>query len=213
MRIEGPGLDGLRETIGAVGIGAQVTELTDGLAEQVLTINEFIRRGRTWAGQEGIFTARLVNTHAAADAQAQTINPYATTPANGWQNPIPVGYDVWLLSVTAVASVDALISTTIPSYVSLVYPATKFAFGQTQTAVTRLLRTFNVETPYSGGAIFCGAATSGTIPNADGWRGQPIRIPRGALIGWNSTSLQAGDLTALLTIGLFPAGMGQDAEL
>jgi hypothetical protein len=152
----------------------------------------------------------MVNTHAVADAQSQTIDPYATTPSNGWQNPIPAGYDIWLLSLTAVASADALISTTVPSWAYLQYPAAKFAFGQTQTAVTRLLRAFNSEVPFSGGAIFCGFSSS--IDHYR-WGGTPIRIPRGTVIGWNTTSLGAGDLTALLTIGLFPAGMGQDAEI
>jgi len=210
MQFVGPGLEPARTTLGLDGLGAQLTEFPDGVCDQVVDVVPIIRRGRTPANTEGIFTARLVNTHAAADSQAQTVDPYnlvlGTSSFNGYPGPMPQGFDVWLLSVNAVASVAGLISTTAPSVLFMQYLATQTGFG-TVAVVARHVVAYASQIAISGGPNVLIGFGTGTLQQRLG-----IRIPRGTVLGWNTTSLIAGTLTANLTIGVFPAGLGQDSE-
>lgn len=209
-QLDSQALQELNRILGSAG-GSGLTEIDDRVVNLVLDILPVVRRSRTVSGSGGIFTARLANVHAAADAQTQTVDPYGLTGTAqaGFPRPVPDGFDVWLLGLTGTATVDALISTTVPAWCFLQYPSTATAIG-TVGAVSRVVKAFNGQTTFSGGARILHDSVGGV--NAAFGPPRPIRLPRGTLIGWNSTSLLAGTLQLNVVLGLFPAGLGQDGE-
>ena len=56
-KIDSQALDVLQKALGLSGPGSPITELTDGVVDQVLEVGGVIRRSRTQAGTEGIHAA------------------------------------------------------------------------------------------------------------------------------------------------------------
>lgn len=214
MRVEGPALELVREVLGAVGVGSQVTELPDGILSQVVDVAPIMRRGRTIGGTEGVWSASIANVHGGAGEIATPIDPYAmATAANGYPNPVPKGFDVWILNAYGIASAAGVIAASPRSVLYAQLPGTTVAFGA--VASIRLLRVFAGQTLMSGLISFLTTFAAASGLDSPDWPSslfQPIRVPRGSTIGWNSAAGAAGTLTAMMWLGLFPAALGQDAE-
>jgi len=208
MRFDGPALEPIRQALGLTGVGAQITEFPDGVADQVVDVAPFVRRGRTVANSEGIFTAQLINTHVAAANEFATVDPYnATSPAGaGYLNPVPQGFDVWVLGTWAYRLSGAAL---VDAQIGLSFPATRYAFAGNAAALFAPLRSYNT--------VLLGEATVVGTPYfrsfGDGliqWY-QAVRVPRGASIFWSTTNAAlAAVYHAEMLIGLFPAALGQD---
>lgn len=207
LKIEGPGLEGLREAIGATGQGSQFTELPDGVVDQVLDVGPIIRRGRTPAGSSGIFTAEIANVHVAGALVATEIDPYSAGSAvSGYPTPIPPGFDVWLLQSWAWFSSGAAL---IDAQLAVNQPATRFAFSGAAQAITQPIRSYHIATLSS--LSIAGVTCYRSI--GDGLIGarHPYRIPRGATIQWvTNNAAAAANYRVDLLLGVFPAGFGQD---
>jgi hypothetical protein len=209
--------DALRAVAGSLGVQNPVTAVgqvvfDDENLQQVLVVNDLIRRGRTFAKSEGLWTGRIINSHTDAESIATTVDPYAvSSPLAGYPSPLPAGFDVWLLDVLAVANATGVLDNAPPAWAYIQYPATSMAFGGTAQLVTMALKVWDTDNTLSGGAVVL--RTAGVNQYISSGNTQlPVRIPRGAVIGWNSTSLITGTLTLLLLLGVFPSGLGQDGR-
>lgn len=207
--LDGQALAALNGILGTTG-GEEKTFLDDGNLQLSLDATHVIRRSRTVGGSSGIFVAKLANVHAGSDSVSLTVDPYALTGAvqAGYPKPVPVGFDVWLLDVLGTASADAMMDGgQTPSWVFLLYPAVATVLG-TAGSSARGVRGFADQLTFSGSARVLLATQADTFGRA-----LPIRIPRGTLLGWNTTALAvAGTLQCNAVLGLFPAGLGHDCE-
>lgn len=200
-------LQTLNKVLGATG-GTQHTHIDSANLQLSLNANPFVRRGRTLAGSEGLFTFAFVNVHAGGDSVSLNVNPYAvTTPQNGFPTPIHEGLEVWVCNLFATATAANLQDVALPSWLGLVHTANKTAFG-TAAVATQPLRMFGTQASTSGGLrhLLEQATLQATTPFI------PQRVPRGSTLTWfsSATAATAGNLICRVTMGVFPGGLGQD---
>jgi len=215
-RIDSQALGILTKSLGLSGSGAQLTELTDGIVDQALSVNELIRRGRTLAGSEGIFTAIMRNVHTASEVLSTTVPPYVVPAGNTvapWPSPIPRGFDVWLLSATVRQATGA---GTLAAVLYLDYSIAQQGWGVTDsgggiTSAERIPLAFwdALATVSNEFGVLNQLGTNAKIG---------IRIPRPMDLGdTNIVFVSSSSLTATfdcqLVLGLFPTGLGQDGLL
>jgi len=209
LKVDSPALAGLLKVLGIPGRGEETTFFDDGNLQQAVDVAFHIRRSRTIVQSEGIFTAGLVNTHVGGDAVSLNVDPYAFTAVTaGFPTPVPEGFDVWVLNLFATATAATLIDVAIPAWLALVHPSRKTAFG-TVAARSQILRMYDAQITTSGGLRHL--IEQGSAQCAAPFT--PQRVPRGSTLTWftNATAATAGNLICAVTLGLFPAGMGQDA--
>jgi len=207
MRIEGPALELIRTSLGAVGVGAQITEFPDGIATQVIDVGGIICRGRAPGPSQGLFGARITNSHGAGGALSTSVDPYlVAAPGAGWPSPMPPGVDVWVLSAWASAAIGVAHATQASRFV-IQHPAAAVAFGAAGT-VGQIVRLFLGETPISGAVAFLREAGSLEGP----YVGPAVRVPRGATLLWASNAAAAGDMIIEMELGLFASGLKQDGR-
>jgi len=214
IEIKSDALQVVNKALGVAGTGgAGNTQLQDGILDQVLDVGALARRGRTLASRQGIYTAIMRNQHTNAESLTITTAPYNQTGANvvpPYPAPVPDRFDIWLLSavVTQLSG-----SGTLTATLSIFYAAVQLAWGLN-----------NSGSPVTGAtehpvAFWDALATENTLTMAlrNGARGPfapiGVRLPRSdsTFIRFRSTSSATSIFDCLLTFGLFPVGMGQDA--
>ena len=210
-RIDSQALAVANRALGLTGAGSPVTELADGVVDQVLSVNEIARRSRTLNQQfGGIFTAILRNNHAGIGSLTATLNPF-NLPVGlvfpPFPTPIPESFDLWLLA----CNVSIVGAGTHTSALFINYPAANVGFsitnagGQVAAAVTSQAVAF-FDTVVTENVIF--ATTAQGQPQV--WLG--MRLPRDPLtqLVFASTASLAQTFDMRLMLGLFPVGLGQD---
>jgi len=212
-KIDSDALGTITRSLGLSGRGAQITELTDGIVDQALSVNELVRRGRTLAASEGIFTAVMRNEHTDAQVLATTVPPYqppAGLTRAPYPSPVPKQFDVWLLSATLR---QASGGGTLAAVLYIDYAGPQQGWGVTD----------------SGGGIVSAERIPlafwdalATVSNEFGVLNQlgtqakiGLRIPRPMNLGdTNLVFVSSSSLTATfdcqLVLGVFPTGLGQD---
>ena len=217
MRIEGPALENMRAAIGLVGVGAQITEFPDGVADQVLAANDFIRRGRTLSTSEGLFTFFLQNTHTGANETISTeLDPYsagASLVGAGYPANVPPWFDIWIMSLFAETTSTA--GNFDSAFFAVKHPQeSRGLFSPAAlplAAMNQILFFSETENVPGGGSLIPGILTeigSGLASKLLG-----VRVPRGAHILWRTRTAAVASapvFTATGILGLFPAAMGQD---
>lgn len=206
-KIESQALDVLTKALGLSGAGSPVTELSDGVVDQVLDVASIVRRSRTQGKTTGIYTALLRNIHAGAESKSSLLKPYAPssgTPRAPYPNPMPAGFDVWLLTA-AVTQLSG--SGTLSAQLRLDIPPTQMGISITGTSVEARMTVANWDAVIAENTTF-GVASAVDKPL---WR-IGTRIPRSADtdIVFASTSSAIATFDCFMTIGVFPVGLGQD---
>lgn len=208
--IDSDALEVLNKAFGLQGRGAQQTELTDGVVDQAIDVAPLVRRGRTQAGTEGLYTATMRNSHTGAQTITNTALPYAigTTPVVApYPNPMPPEFDIWLLEA-AIRQVSG--SGTLSATLSLRYPGGQ-GWGRTEAgnfvAVAQAHRLAHWDTIVTVGTNFAVLAGSAQ-PTA--FIGQ--RIPRGGAteLIFITVSDATSSWDCQLLLGVFPVSLGQD---
>lgn len=207
---DSPGLRELARVLQISSGSPQQVDIQDSIVQQTIDLDPFLRRGLTPAGSLGIFTATILNTHIGSDTITTDIDPYApatTFVGNGYPPVIESELDVWLLAAHArniTGSGDFgggfLGVRTDPNGMGWRNEATA-------TVMDQLYATFNQEAG-AGNANVLRMSTSGAV-----FIRGPIRIRRGlSQITFETvkSGVGAGSYKAFLTLGVFPAGMGQD---
>lgn len=205
-RIDSDALGMLNKALGITGNGSQFTELVDGIVEQNLDVTPIIRRGRTQTDTGGIYTAFLRNIHASGNSVTSVVPPYdlgaSRAPFPG--PPMPPQFDIWLFNAWVVQLSG---SGTLSAVLSLILPASRTGFSSTGGGLAQTMPL----------AFWDALATEGVeFGLLNGTRGPMasinIRIPRGpgTDLQFASTSSAAATFDCFMTIGVFPAGLGQD---
>lgn len=182
------------------------------LSQVLNVVPEVLRRSAPLTGIDGYFTGILQNVHSAADDEFSQIGPYAvgeTFRLNDYPSAIPDGWDVWLLGASGRRTSG---SGSIVGQVSLQPPGNVLGWGRDDAgAGTGLLDSH----------VFLGAITAiRDLGPQDPciWDNEPggtflrigMRIPRGGLLNFNSTSDAAVTVDMLFIMGMFPKAMGHD---
>lgn len=211
--IDSDALVDLTKALGLTGRGAAITELVDGTVEQTLSVNEIVRRGRTFGLTQGIFTAALQNVHTDSETLVTRVEPY-DGPAAGviapWVTPIPRGFDIWLLGAVVFRVSGTL---AIEGVLALQTFVQGWGIDDSGVAVatTRdqpLAYWDAIETGVGGFAMGILNGTNGTYAKIG------LRLPRSELgntnISFHSTSAATATFLCQVTLGLFPTALGQD---
>lgn len=196
-----------------LGVGNPATAVSpvdfdDGVLQQVLEVSAMIRRARAPLG-DGLFAAQIENVHAGAGAETTQRDPYdlAVATGAGWPDPVPADFDVWVLGAIASAATGVQ-SGSNASRFSITYPGTQVAFGSTST-IDQLIKAWLSEVPIGAGAVsFLGGAGDGN----PAYEGPAWRVPRGALLTFQSSAGGAGSIFLQMVLGLFPSNLGYDGR-
>lgn len=215
-KIDSDALGDITRALGLSGRGAPITELTDGIVDQSLNVNELVRRGRTIAGTQGIFTAVMRNVHGAGNTLATTVSPYETPAGNTiapWPSPMPKQFDIWLLSATVR---QASGTGTLAAALYIDYAGTQQGWGETDSgggivSAERIPLAFwdALATVSNEFAVLNQLGTFARIG---------MRIPRPMVLGdtnlvFISVSSAIATFDCQLVLGVFPIGFGQDGLL
>jgi len=215
-RMDSDALGVLNRALGLTGAGSQVTELMDGVVDQVLDIVPVVRRGRTQADVQGLYYPTLRNTHGAANTQSNQIDPYNVGtvfdvppyPAN-----MPAQFDIWLIgaSLRIVSGTASLFSL---ATLSLRVGTNSQGFGRTHTGGLILV------SQNQRLAMWDATATDVTaygILNELGTHAKiGLRLPRGgggSELFFDSVSTGIVAVDCQMILGVFPASLGQDARV
>ncbi len=207
-KIDSQALDILNKALGLPGTGGSpITELTDGVVDQVIDVSQIIRRSRTQAATTGIYTALLRNVHTDAQSLSTLLQPYAPVPGtNRAPYPLimPPGFEVWVL--TAVLT-QLSGGGTLSAALRINCPGT--IMGLTTTGGAEVA-TMNVAL---WDAVVAENTTFGIASAVD----QPMqrigmRLPRAPLtqLIFSSTSSLTATFDCFVTLGVFPVALGQD---
>jgi len=218
-QIDSDALGILNRTLGLTGAGAPVTELTDGIVDQTLSINEIARRGRTQVGTSGIYTGVLRTVHTDAEALTTSVDPYAVGAGRlaPFPDPIPRQFDVWLLG-TWVNQVSG--AGTLAGVLHYTYPDSSQGFGVDDSGVAVVVSApLAIAYWTSLGAL---NTTFGVLADGGG-TAQPraplnFRIPRGTtgdggLLSFTALSSLTVTYDCYMLLGVFPMALGQDVNV
>lgn len=212
QRVDSDALSVVGDALGLAGTGQPVTELTDGMLEQVVDVGPLIRRGRTPSRSQGIFTGLIEHDHPGVGSLATTITPYQLAQTGlipPFPSPIPRFFDLWLLSAHLLRTGGAA---TVTAAVFIDYADAQQAFGVDNAAAA-------VVGPNLGPLAFWDTLVTQNITfGQDSVTGNltwplGIRLSRQndtALIA-SSTASAAGVFHFHFVLGLFATGLGQDA--
>jgi len=208
-RIDSDALGILGKSLGLSGTGSQLTELFDGTVDQVLDIGPCVRRGRTQAATDGIYTAIMRNVHTDAQTLTNVNSIYrmnSTIPIAPWPNPMPAGFDIWLLqaSLAQVSGGGTLAATLSVRYVA------QQGWGRTNGGGTVVSALANRLAHWD--AIVADSSSFGVLAGSE----EPtakigLRLPRGATeLIFVSTSSLTVTWDLQLVLGVFPVALDQD---
>jgi len=208
-KIDSQALGILNKSLGLTGAGSAITELMDGVVDQVLDIGPCVRRGRTQGVTGGIYTVRTRNTHTDASALTSTILPFNPTTSQLDPYPLlmPEQFDVWLIDANIIHISGS--SATLSAALHLNYPATFMGVSLVGPGTAAI----STHTLAHWDALVTENVTFGVLAGDNGTRAVfNLRLPRSlttALI-FASTSVLTAAFSLELTLGVFPIALGQD---
>jgi len=208
-KIDSQALGILTKSLGLTGAGSPITELMDGVVDQVLDIGPCVRRGRTQAGTEGIYSVALRCAHVGADSEFAIMDPYNALLAGvraPYPSPMPAGFDIWLL---AVGGTQGGGSSTVNVVLRVQFPGSQQGFGIVDsTAVVvdadMVVARFDAAVATTGSYFIAESGDAIIYPK--------MRLPRSLTIQLRMDSVSSGATTHTLNIllGVFPTALGQD---
>lgn len=211
QEIKGDALSSVKTALGLGAGGEQSTELQDGVVDQVIDLIPMVRRGRTQAATDGLYTAQMVNVHGAADSKVASQIPYELIAGGIEPYPsiMPPQFDVWLMGamVTRISGTG-----TVEAILAMRFGTNKmgWAINQDGDAVTPTNPEFVLglwDALINEGTTFALlAGTNGTYLKI----GQ--RLPRGAGsdLKFRTTASAIATYNCNLILGVFPMSLGQD---
>jgi len=193
-----------------------VTDLdADNLSQTVPIIPEIVRRSLTEANAGGWNEGLLVNEHTDAETLESTIDPYEPGAASVAPYPasVPLGWDVWLLGVSAVRVDSAGTGAYSTAMLALNPGANSQSWGIDDSGVAVAGGPRIMLARFDGGLDVNLVGVNPPLLTEAGETFVPlgVRVPRQAsAIEWHSDSVATCTLRAHIILGLFPEGLGQD---
>lgn len=204
------------KALGLAGTGSQVTDLEDGIVNQVLEISVLAARARSQLGPEGAKICILETVHGAANNQVAAVDPYfiGSTPGSifNWPVPVPLGLDVWLHAISGLEVTGG--SNFSSGYVGIVGDQAGdggWGTNQAGAAVTAVPMRIPIiawgDIGEFGNIQFMENILNGELSILPG-----IRIPRGMTVEFRTTSANVMTMQALLLMSLVPVGLAQSVS-
>jgi len=210
--VDSDALQTVQRALGVPGRGAQITQFADGQLDQVLNVAPMIRRGRTFAGNQGIYTALLENNHAGADSQVSTAEPYnmPVGTVGSYPSPVPPEFDLWIIAATVRRTSG---SGTLSAGLYMDLAANTFGWGVDEAAAAVAAQSVRMIFALWDATTAQGTQVVGTRNGELPWVSIGFRFPRhvGADLMFRTTSSAAAVFNCQLLLGLFPVALGQDA--
>lgn len=215
-RVDSDALIEVNRTLDLAGGGVVApTDLNDELLFQILNVNPLVRRARTEAGTNGIYSGLMQNTHVAAGTLTASINPYAPTVTNArttWPATVPQHFDVWVLGATVsrvggAGDIDGAVLSAVLAAEQQGWGVLDTGGGLSGTATVLLARwvsTLDVSVATGAHAVLGDGSYYARINQ---------RLHRGTTIDFASDAAAAANFRCALLLGLFPASLGQDVAL
>ena len=213
-KIDSDALGILTKALGLTGAGSPVTELTDGVVDQALDVVPIVRRSRTLAVSEGIYTAIMSNIHTAADTRTEQLDPYrpgAALVIAPFPAVIPPQFDLWLLSCTLRRQSG---TGTVVATLAFQPGAHNQAWGTDDAGTAVVQQDMQVL------AYFNTLVTSNTTFGFLSGTSPPLvkiglRLPRGTVafppaLRFVSAATAIATYNLSINFGLFPVSLGQD---
>ena len=212
--IDSDALGILTKSLGLSGVGSQITELADGVVDQVLEVGQLARRGRTQTDIQGIYTPIFRNAHTGSTSISNAINPYnagTTFLVAPYPDPVPPQFDIYLVGAS-LRVVSGTPSGLTVATLSLTVGTKSQGWGRTdagaQVLVSQAMRLAFWDATVSDGTFF------GILNGARGAHQRiGLRLPRGgggSVLTFRSTSSVTVSIDCQIILGLFPVALGQD---
>ena len=209
-RVDSDALGILNKSLGLTGAGSPVTELQDGVVDQVLEVGPIVRRGRTQEPSSGIYTAVMQNVHSAATTITTQVDPYAVGVGviPPYPDPLPPQFDLWLLSATVRRQSGAA---TVQASLHIQYGTRQQGWGVDDSGVAVAV---SAPVPIAyWDALVSTQTTFALLNGANGpYAHRGIRIPRAPnlTLEFTTVSSATGTFNGELVLGVFPVALGQD---
>jgi len=213
-RIDSDALRIVNRSLGLTGAGSQLTELADGVVDQMLEVGQIARRGRALGVGGGLFFPTLRNEHTDAESIANTVDPYnvgTTGLVPPYPNPVPQQFDLYLIGASvrhAAGTASGMSAATL----SIEVPTPAQGFGLTDAGVALLvaepIRLVQWNAMTTDGTSYAIKAVNRGPHGRIG-----LRLPRvtGMLLRFASVSTVTVSVDCQMILGLFPVALGQDA--
>jgi len=161
----------------------------------------------------GWYQGVMENVHSAADTEQSTLSPYTPgdTRTAPWPEVVPEDFDVWLLRVQGLVTTGA--GTLDEGWIRFVLPPETIGVGVEDDGTPIILSSNYTVARFTDIVSAPGGLSNKMLVDASGEPSIYVgtRLPRGCQINFATTSVTASvTFRALLTLGLFPAGLGQD---
>jgi len=187
------------------------TDLDTQNVSQVLPLGpEILRRSDNILGLQsgGWFEGVCENVHSGADNEVCSLTPYTPGAAAGpgFPDPVPPGWDIWLLGASVIrfsgagGASAALVLNGNPRGLGI--DDSGAAVAATPVPILAVWDSI-IDAPSTLGGFMVTEA-------GDPWVKMNLRLPRGIIIEFHSTSDAAVSLRTAMIMGIFPEGMGQD---
>lgn len=195
----------------------QLVELDDQNIQQSFDLNPFVRRGLVPVPSQGIFTAQILNTHIGTDVITTEVNPYSpgtTFVGNGYPAAVGPEFDIW---ITAAQAQNITGSGDFGGgELSIIYDVNGMGWRNEANGIAQreVITFYSSEQDLPGLGVTVLRFVS-TKPYIEDYA-LPRRVGRNAdgRIRFTTVKTGAGAATykLFLTLGIFPAGLGQDAR-
>jgi len=208
-RVDSDALQAINRALGLTGRGAPITEFLDGQLDQVFDVVPSVRRGRTPAATTGIFTGIVRNIHTDAESIATGFNPYTFGTAGliaPYPNPVPPQFDIWLLGAVVIRVSGG---GTLSAILDVQFNQQGFGItdGGVAVVATQAQVLAHWDAFVTEGITF-GVQAGSEAPYAK----IGMRLPSTGSPGlaFRTTSSLTVTIDLQVTLGLFPASLGQD---
>lgn len=211
--IDSGALEGVNVALGLSGSGPgdSRTLLDDGNLDQVLSVNDIVRRSLTSGATTGLFYAVMRNVHAGATTELVNVNPYNTqVPIGAFPDPIPRNLEFWIFSAYIDRSAGG---GTLSAVLELRYPNENQAWGVDNAGFPVLAPTVDNILAFWDGIATVNqqfAILNGSLQPRAHFN---IRVPRDSLLLFRSIASAAATYNLNILCGLFPTALGQDGAV
>jgi len=210
--VKNPILTTLQKLIGISPIPGP-TVLDDDSISLVLPVLPEVARRSLSGIETGWFSGVMENVHSGADSEASNIDPYAVGALAIAPYPSVIGdeFDLWLIGVCGRRSSGA--GGLSGAVFSMNPPATTQGWGVDDTGAALVTSPTVTVGFFDGVEEVVQAFTSDPMINSltlQTFIPVGLRVPRGALLGFETEAAAAAEFQGQFVMGLFPAGLGQD---
>ena len=211
-KIDSDALEIVNKSLGLTGAGSPVTELQDGVVDQILDVGPAARRGRSIAPSDGIFTGLIQNGHLAGDERTTQLDVYevgTVVSIPPYPAIVPVQFDIWLLYATVRRSTGAA---TVDAALFYQMPSANQGWG-VDNAGAQVVESAPMALAFWD-TLQVLNTTFGLMGTLGPMAKIGIRLPRGNPVNGSlrfvSSTSAAATIQCQMVFGIFPVSLGQD---